>query len=276
MICQHCGADISDNALFCTHCGTRVERGPDLEPAAAAAVPEEPAATPVAVSEEPAAAPVATEAPVPQSAPVTAKKPAWQPYGAPVKEEPLFDFEKTTLPKYQLPTRRGLLKMIFLGLITFGIYPMVIWSRLASEVNMVASRYDGERSMSYLGAVMLAPITLGIHSLVWIHKLCRRIGAEIRRREIKYNFGAKDFWIWDVLLPFLFACCVCVCAFLVIAEFSYGLPSGVAVLFRNPATRVPMWIMLISGILTYVGPFIYIHKLLRAMNLMNEHYNNNG
>ena len=153
---------------------------------------------------------------------------------------------------------------------------MVIWSRLVSEVNMVASRYDGERSMSYLGAVMLAPITLGIHSLVWIHKLCRRIGAELRRREINYNFGAKDFWIWDVLLPFLFACCVCVCAFLVISEFAYGLPSGFLVLLRNPATRVPMWIMLVSGILTLVGPFIYIHKLMRAMNLMNEHYNQNG
>ena len=267
MTCQYCGAAISDDALFCTNCGTRVQREPTPEPVTPA-VEAAPAAE---------AALVVEAAPAVETAPFTeAKKPAWQPYGAPVKEEPLFDFEKTDAPKYQLPTGRSLLKMIFLGIITFGIYPTVIWSRLASEVNMVASRYDGERSMSYLGMVLLAPVTLGIHSLVWMHKLCRRIGAELQRRDIRYNFGAKDFWIWDALLPFLFACCSVVCACLVMAEFSYGLPSGIGAFFHNPATCVPMWIMLTSGILTYVGPFVFTHKLMRSMNLMNEHYNRNG
>ena len=31
----------------------------------------------------------------------------------------------------------------FLPMITFGIYSMVIWSRIADELNIVACRYDG-------------------------------------------------------------------------------------------------------------------------------------
>ena len=102
-------------------------------------------------------------------------------------------------PALQLPTERGLLKMFFLGLITFGIYPIVIESRISSEINIVASRYDGKRTIPFLAAFWLMYITIGIYGFVWNHKFSERIGAEIRRRGYNYSFGASDYWLWGVL-----------------------------------------------------------------------------
>jgi len=36
------------------------------------------------------------------------------------------------------------------------------------------------------------------------------------------------------------------------------------------------WGWCILGALIAVGPFVYIHKLLKAMNLLSGHYNVNG
>ena len=132
-------------------------------------------------------------------------------------------------PRIELPTKRGLGKMFFLGLLTLGIYPVVIWSRIVTELNIVASRYDGKRTMSYFGACMLAPVTLGIYAWVWMHNFCSRIDAELQRRGFIYNFGARTFWLWGEL-----------------------------------------------GSLIIVGPFIFTHKLMKAMNLINGDFNIKG
>ena len=135
-----------------------------------------------------------------------------------------------TAPVAQLKTNRGLLKTILLSIITLGIYPLVLYSTISTDINLIASRYDGKRTMHYCLLVFLvAPITLGIGAIVWCHKISNRIGGELTRRGIAYSFGAGSFWGWNVL-----------------------------------------------GSLIVVGPFIYIHKLLKAMNLLCADYNING
>lgn len=42
-------------------------------------------------------------------------------------------------PAQQLPTTRGLLKVLLLGVVTFGIYPIVVYSKISNEINLVAS-----------------------------------------------------------------------------------------------------------------------------------------
>ena len=136
----------------------------------------------------------------------------------------------TTVPVGQLKTNKGLLKTILLTLITFGIYPLVVMSAVSNDINIVASRYDGKKTMHYcLLAFIVAPITLGIAGIVWSHKISNRIGAELNRRGIAYSFSATDFWLWNVL-----------------------------------------------GGLIVVGPFVYLHKMFKAVNMMNAHYNVNG
>ncbi len=135
-----------------------------------------------------------------------------------------------TAPVGQLKTNKGLLKTILLALITFGIYPLVVMSAVSNDINIVASRYDGKKTMHFcLLAFIVAPITFGIAGIVWCHKISNRIGAELSRRAIAYRFSAADYWLWGVV-----------------------------------------------GSIIFVGPFIYMHKMFKATNLMNAHYNSNG
>lgn len=136
----------------------------------------------------------------------------------------------STAPVGQLKTNKGLLKYILLSAITFGIYGLVVMSSVSSDVNVVASRYDGKKTMHYcLLFFLIAPITAGIASIVWYHKVSNRIGNELKRRGIDYNFSASTYWLWNVL-----------------------------------------------GTLIVVGPFVYLHKLFKATNLMCADYNTRG
>ena len=136
----------------------------------------------------------------------------------------------SSAPVGQLKTNRGLVKYIFLSIITFGIYGLVVMSSVSNDINVIASRYDGKRTMHYcLLFFVISWLTLGIGVIVWYHKISARIGNELNRRNINYSFGAGSYWGWNVL-----------------------------------------------GVLIIVGPFIYIHKLFKAMNLLSENYNVNG
>lgn len=133
-------------------------------------------------------------------------------------------------PVGQLKTNKGLLKTILLSLITFGIYSLVVMSSVSNDINIVASRYDGKKTMHFcLLSFVVAPLTLGIGMIVWYHKISNRIGGELKRRGVDYSFGASDYWLWNVL-----------------------------------------------GSLIIVGPFIYLHKLFKATNLMCADYNVKG
>lgn len=102
-------------------------------------------------------------------------------------------------PVLRLSEHRGLLKMLFLGLITLGIYPFVTMYRMSVDINIIASRYDGRRTMNYAMLLMLILMTAGIGYLVWESKFCARIKNELARRGIDYRFGAGSFWGWNTL-----------------------------------------------------------------------------
>ena len=106
----------------------------------------------------------------------------------------------TGKPVIQLKTNRGLLKFILLSIITFGIYAIVVMSAVSTDINTIASKYDGKKTMHYcLVLFIFSWLTLGIVPLVWSHKISARIGAELGRRGISYSFGAGSFWGWGVL-----------------------------------------------------------------------------
>ncbi len=133
-------------------------------------------------------------------------------------------------PAIQLKTNRGLIKYILLSAITFGIYGLVVMSCVSTDINTIASRYDGRKTMHFcLVAFIFSWLTFGIVPLVWYHNISERIGVELRRRGISYSFGAGSFWGWGILGSFIF-----------------------------------------------VGPFIYMHKLFKAMNLIAADYNVKG
>ena len=133
-------------------------------------------------------------------------------------------------PAVQLKTNRGMLKLLLLSLITFGIYALIFYSGISSDVNTIATRYDGKKTMHYcLLFFLVAPVTAGIAAIVWSHRICNRISNELYRRGIAYRFSAGTFWGWNVL-----------------------------------------------GCLIGIGPFIFLHKLCKAMNLLCADYNARG
>lgn len=103
-------------------------------------------------------------------------------------------------PVGQIKTNRGLLKFILLNIVTLGIYSIVYFSSISSDINVIASRYDGKKTMHYcLLIFIIAPLTFGIGAIVWMHKISARIGRELSRRGVDYSFSAADFWLWNVL-----------------------------------------------------------------------------
>ena len=104
------------------------------------------------------------------------------------------------VPARKLKTNRGLIKLILLSLITFGIYPLVVMSGISSDINVIASRYDGKKTMHFCLLVFIfTGLTFGIAPIVWYHRISKRIGNELNRRGIGYSFGAGSFWGWSVL-----------------------------------------------------------------------------
>lgn len=193
--CPQCGAAQNDNVAFCSKCGSPLgqtaAQNPDPDMGYNSQPQNQGSATNVYVNQGPAYNP--------------------QPIG-------------------QLPTDRNLIKFLILSLITCGIYDIFWFSKVSTDINVIASRYDGKNTMHFcLMSFVLAPITCGIYALVWYHGLSERIGNELARRGINYDFGANTFWLWNVL-----------------------------------------------GSLIVVGPFIYLHKLCEAMNLLSADYNQRG
>lgn len=106
----------------------------------------------------------------------------------------------SSAPAGQLKTNKGLVKYILLSIITLGIYGLVVMSSVSNDINIVASRYDGKKTMHYcLLFFLVAPITLGIASFVWYHRISNRIGNELKRRGISYSFSCADYWLWNIL-----------------------------------------------------------------------------
>lgn len=103
-------------------------------------------------------------------------------------------------PSVALKTDRGFWMYLLLSLVTCGIYSLVIMTVYSSDINTIASRYDGKKTMNFcLMAFIVGPITCGIYTLIWYHGFSGRIGDELRRRNIAYDFSASTFWLWYIL-----------------------------------------------------------------------------
>lgn len=103
-------------------------------------------------------------------------------------------------PILQLKTNRGLLKFILLNLITLGIYSIVFYTRLGKDINEIAGPHDGRHTTHFCYVFFFVSLaTCGIATFVWFHRISARIGRDLGCRGIAYQFGALDYWLWNVL-----------------------------------------------------------------------------
>ncbi len=125
-----------------------------------------------------------------------------------------------------MKTDRSMWKLMLFSILTFGIYGVFFFVPLSMDIDKVAPRRDGGKTMNFLFAYILSFFTLSIVTDIWHFLIAKRIGEALELREIDYEFGTKDFWLFFILGSFIL-----------------------------------------------VGPFIYFHKLCKAMNLLCADYN---
>ncbi|MBR6750684.1 MAG: DUF4234 domain-containing protein [Clostridia bacterium] len=152
---------------------------------------------------------------------------------------------------------RSWIKTVILGMLTLGIYPLVMYHHITQEINFVCMK-DGKKTMDFLLVTFIvAPITAGIGAVVWQHRICNRMGDELKRRAIDLEFSAKDFWktcFWGMLLA--------VAAVIMTSIEASGAELGVL-------SIISFVLMIVASILV----IIFESKFLKAMNALNEHYN---
>lgn len=180
LMCPKCNFQVSDDASFCPNCGVPfIVQSNDTA-----------AETTVLTKDMYSAKNEQT-----QYAQGNPNQVYSQPYSQPQMQQ-----NTIVPPMNQLRTNRSFIKTLLLSLVTFGIYGLVCYGHITDDVNLVCSRYDGKKSMNYyLLFFLVGPITFEIATIVWLHNLCNRIGNELKRRMIDYNFSASDFWLWGVL-----------------------------------------------------------------------------
>ena len=130
--CVHCGVKLSDKAVVCVKCGY-------LQPA-------------VAYSSVPAiqAPPASEQEEFPE-----------------IQIAPKETVAVSAAPANRLKTNRGLLKLILLSFLTFGIYGLVVMSVVSRDINIIASRHDGRKTMHYCWIYFIFSwLTFGIVPLV--------------------------------------------------------------------------------------------------------------
>lgn len=203
IICPNCNAQLEDNASYCPNCGTQF----------------------VAQQEDYSAATTILTADMqPQYQAQAQQQQYQQPQYGSQQYQPQSGFQNYQQQPYvgqsyqqgapvaQLRTNRSFIKTLLLSMVTFGIYALICYGHVTDDANLVCSHYDGKKSMNfYLLFFLVGPITFEIATIVWMHNICNRMGNELKRRQIGYDFGAKDFWLWGVLGsliivgPFIFA-----------------------------------------------------------------------
>lgn len=126
--------------------------------------------------------------------------------------------------------KRGLVKIVLLSIVTFGIYGLVNVCGIVKDLNKCRQGHgETKKSMNPVAVVFLSVVTIGIVPLVWGHRLTKRMSDELEYRDISYSLKVWHYWVFGILL----------CE-------------------------------------TVVCPIIYLHKLIKASNLINKHHNTYG
>ena len=98
----------------------------------------------------------------------------------------------------KLKTNRSMWKLMLFNILTLGLYSIFFFIPFSFDVDKV-SKNEGEKTMNYLWAHILAIFTFSIVVDVWHFHIARRIENALSDREINYDFGTNDFWLWFIL-----------------------------------------------------------------------------
>ncbi len=214
MFCGNCGNVLADTSTVCDRCGTPLKRSYSTNtlnmPAVPAAVPESQHETQSVPQPEQtqifqAVQPEQEYEPQPES--------EYDEYECEdqsqcaADDDNMYSYDQ---PEYRSPlvlkTNYRWWKMFLLGIITLGIYPLIMREQMVHDLNITTSRYDGRKTLSPMLADFLSVITIFVYYFVYENKYANRLGRELRRRGINYKLSAGYFWLLNVLFCFTLIC----------------------------------------------------------------------
>ena len=100
--------------------------------------------------------------------------------------------------------QRSIASFILLGIVTFGIYPVVVLCTMGEDVNKICEG-DGQKNMFYFFALLLGLVTLGIVPVIWFYKAMNRLQDNAYRYgpTVKPVYSGDQFLLWFYLGAFL-------------------------------------------------------------------------
>ncbi len=117
-------------------------------------------------------------------------------------DEEAAEIERKNNARPTLKTDRKMWKLMLFNLLTLGIYGMFFFMPLSYDLDLICPKKDHTRTFSYIAAYILALFTGNIVMIVWQYNITSRIEDALDEREIDFDFGRSDFWIWYFLGTF--------------------------------------------------------------------------
>ena len=114
--------------------------------------------------------------------------------------------------KYKHCKRSGI-AFVLLGIITLGIYPIVVLSHVRTEVNALNANNGVKKQMPFFWAYVLGLITYGIVPIVWLARIAEKVQIAALERKVTSTRISKAFvacWLlfgsYIIVGPFLVFC----------------------------------------------------------------------
>jgi hypothetical protein len=99
-------------------------------------------------------------------------------------------------------SKRSLVVVILLSLITFGIYGLYFIHKLAKDMNTICEG-DGKKTRGLLFVLFIGAITAGIYDLVWLYALGDRMQDNGPRYGLTIKESGTTILLWDILGAFI-------------------------------------------------------------------------
>ena len=100
------------------------------------------------------------------------------------------------------------LKMWLLGVVTLGIYRIVVWCKMIRNQNKMAKLLEDKRVMGYIGVWLLSIVTCGIFLYVWNFLMIRQQKSLADAKGIALFPTENTFLLWLLMLLPVFKCYV--------------------------------------------------------------------
>ena len=109
-----------------------------------------------------------------------------------------YDYQEKEYKAPKLKTDRSMWKLMIFNILTLGLYSILFFIPISFDLDRVTPRRYGQRTMNYLLAFILAFFTFSIVIDIWHYQVAQRMEEALSVRNIKHDFGTKDFWGWFI------------------------------------------------------------------------------